>query len=132
MARYKRPKKLNLVSLLLALLGLALLYAGVMAGPCYWRRWQVKRVLDDTAMKIYRFRRDPHGATFENARSRAAEQIRGLGVRDPSLRIFIEQSPSEIRVGAEYRELIQHPLVDKVTTLNFKPEARVPVESSPF
>ena len=46
---YKRPSKINVVSVLVILVLLAGLYSLIQFGPPYWRKWKVKEILSSSA-----------------------------------------------------------------------------------
>jgi hypothetical protein len=128
MGRYKKPRRLNPISfvLILALLGCG--YAGWKFGPPYWRKWRVKRLIDEAANWGYK-RRGALGSEpsmMDTLRERTRRQIRSAGVVDPSLRIHIKVDRQRIWVSAEYNELIQHLFIKKPTKLHFQPAVSVP------
>lgn len=118
---YKRPSKINVVSILITLILLSGLYALIQFGPPYWRKWKVKEVLSSSASQAFKLRRQPSEEVLSKIKEDTAQKIRAAGVDDPSVRVIIDVNEQQATVRAEYREQINHPLVKKTTTLTFRP-----------
>ena len=131
MTGYKRPRRFNLVSFLLIVVGIAAIYSLIQFGPPYWRKWKVKETLSTSAARLYPKHRMVVAGTanefVEKVRKDTAEALRKDGVEDSGMRVNISVTAAEIVVSADYREHIRHPLVGKSTTLQFHPRAAVAV-----
>jgi len=126
---YKQPRKLNFVSMLFLLAGLAGVYSLIQFGPPYWRKWKVKEVLSEAANKVYPKRMNTDGEFVRQTEKVTVREIRAAGVEDPGLRVEIRLEPRvRITALAEYDEVIRHPLVGKSTTLHFRPREEVPIK----
>jgi hypothetical protein len=122
---YKKPRKVNPVSVIVVTVVLAVLYSLVQFGPPYWRKWKVKGILSESANRIYPRRRHQEESLnpfLDEVKGETEEQIFGAGVEDPELEVFIEVDEVEITVSAQYKERINHPLIGKATVLNFNPQ----------
>ncbi len=121
MASYKKPSKINIVSLALLLAFLSGVYFVIQYGPPYWREYKVKEILDEVANKC-RGNRVPDGDQIVRLEEKAEKKIHAMGVEDGGLRVRIDLSSREVHVSATYREVVHHWLVKKVSTMNFTPE----------
>jgi hypothetical protein len=122
MARYQQPRRINIVSLILLLAVGGGIYATVQFGPAYWRMWQVKEILSDTAS---RFMSNPtlakgDGRYLSDIRDQAADRVRAL-VRDTKATVSLALEGGEVKVAASYAEVVKHPYVAKITVLRFNP-----------
>jgi hypothetical protein len=127
MARYVKPRKFNIVSFLLLLIAAAGIYSAVQFVPPYYRKWKAQGVISEAANKVYPRRMlEGGGETFiTQIRDETERQLRDIGIKDPTLRITIEKSLAQVSVSAEYIEIVKHPLVNKQTTMTFRPHAMV-------
>lgn len=121
MAHYSKPSKVNLVSVLFFAGLVSLVYGGIFFGPAYWRKFQVSEVLDEVANKC-RGNRVPNEDRIEEIKQKARQQILALGVEDQGARVYVQMRPKEVTVSADYKEVIRHPLINRTTTLHFRPE----------
>lgn len=121
MKGYKKPSKFNFVTLTIVLVLLAVAYVAVQFIPPYWRKYRVKEILANAAAKVYPRRRNPSDELLERVRDKTIRQMREVGIDDDGLEVEFQIYPSQVTVVATYRELINHPLVNKTTTLNFRP-----------
>ncbi|MBK6849314.1 MAG: hypothetical protein IPG96_17885 [Proteobacteria bacterium] len=114
----------NLVSFLLLLGVAAGIYGAVKFGPPHWRKWQVKEALGDTASRFLGNRSPSPEADLEigtELRASTIARLRALGVEDPALNITIERQGTGVAVAADYKEVVRHPFVNKITVLIFRP-----------
>lgn len=135
MGKYKKPRKLNPVSFLLLLLVLAAGYAGFQFGPAYYRKWRAKGILSDSANRAYpkRFKEGwERDDAVEVIRKSTVKQLQDLGINDPELQVKIEFRAKEISATATYKVVVKHPLVNKITTLYFRPHSEVSAGERPF
>jgi hypothetical protein len=106
--KYKRPRRINVVSVtLVALLALAA-YLTVQYLPLYLQKHEVYRVLEEHGSKLARrkalYRTDP--IAREDLRRKMEAEIRRLGIMDPELETWVEVDDGEARLGAYYSETI--------------------------
>ena len=120
---YKRPSKINFVSVIVTLILLSGLYSLIQFGPPYWRKWKVKEILSSSASQAFKRRRQPDEEVLNKIREDTVREIHAAGVDDPSVRVTVDINEQQATVTAEYRERINHPLVKKTTTLTFRPHS---------
>ena len=106
--RYKRPRKINVVSVSLVLLLAIAGYLTVTYLPLYLQQHEVHRVLEEhgsilASRKAYYLQHPEHR---EDLRKKMEGEIRRLGVGDPQLETWIEIDPSEARLGAFYTDTV--------------------------
>lgn len=110
--RYKRPRKLNVVSLsLLAAFVSAVVVASEYL-PMYLRKQEAYRVLDETSSTFagqkHRYLKDP--ASLEQLTHKMAAELRRLGIDDPDMEHWIEpENDHTIRFGVVYTEVLTWP-----------------------
>jgi hypothetical protein len=106
--RYKRPRRINPVSVTVVLL---LALAGYLTAaylPPYLQQHEVYRVLEEHGSKVanrsayYR----EHPENLEQLRRQMESEIRRIGVTDPELETWVEIDQHEMRFGAIYTETI--------------------------
>lgn len=122
MARYKQPSKLNAVSVILLLALLSALYVGIKFGPPYYRKYQVKEILDDVASKCRAKNRQVSSEVLEQLERGAEKKILAAGVEDGGVRVRVTVTEADVTVQATYREVVRHWLISRTTTMNFAPQ----------
>ena len=115
---YKKPGRLNVVSFLFLVAGIAGLYWAVQFGPAYYRRWQAAGVVSDIGNKLYAARmRGPESDAA--LRQELATRLGELGIDETTVQPAIQKSTTAVDLTVTYREVIRHPLIDKTSTLTF-------------
>ena len=109
--RYKRPSRINVVSVTLVL-ALALgAYAAYQFLPLYFMKQEVYRVLQETSSAFlgrrnyYVQEKDGRDAL----RRKMEADLRNLGVTDPDLETWLEVDRNEARFGAVYSQWVEWP-----------------------
>jgi hypothetical protein len=115
MARYKRPRRLNVVSLLIFGALAAGVYAAVVFGPHYYRSYEVREILGDAASHLAA---RPGQDTYD-LRYKVEQRIRAAGVEDPAVRVDFDVTEARVTALAEYEVIVEHPLTHRTTTLRF-------------
>ena len=110
--KYKRPRKINPVSVSLTLIALLLIYLGYQYVPLKMRKGEAYRVLDETASKFAgrksRYFEDPDSLVM--LRGQLAQSLRLVGIKDPNMEHWIEiDSKHQVRFGVVYSEWITWP-----------------------
>lgn len=121
---YKKPRKLNFVSILVILVLFSIVYSVIQFGPPYWRKWKSKEILSECTSKIYVKRfvpTDTLSPFLEKVQQEAMKKLRSIGIEDPGLKVNLHKDDEEIMAEAEYVERIKHPLIGKYTNLRFRP-----------
>lgn len=109
--QYKKPRRINAVSVTLVLLLLAGGYALYQWFPRYMLRHEAYRVLQETGSKL------AGRAAYYEEDTNAREQLRlemqrqlvNVGVEDPKLETWIEIEGKEVRLGVVYSTWIEWP-----------------------
>lgn len=124
-ARYKQPSKLNVVSILMGLIVVAVVYGGWKYGPPYNRARNVSGFLRDMKRDAGRFivgTNDPREtALMRNLR----EKVLGAGVDATTLRIYFSNEGRTLNV--QFSELVTHPFGKSVELKFHRKESIVPV-----
>jgi hypothetical protein len=130
-AEFKKPRKINWVSAIFIVIGLGLIYTLIQFGPPYYRKWKVKSVLSESANKLFPRRRQIKMGVaeglLEKVKSETRKAMEELGIEDPSIQVFATIEDKEVSVSVDYTEQVNHPLVNKVTKLRFRPSSSVEV-----
>ena len=109
---YRKPRRLNIVSLFLVLGVAAGIYLGVKFLPVWWRVRQVDTKLDEYAVQVADF-----GRQAPEARDRAAEpilaktvaELRAIGVDDqPDQALEVWFSPDYRELHARFEVIVEH------------------------
>ena len=121
---WKRPRKLNGVTITLIVLAIAGGYWLWRFFPVYFDGWTVDHILKETAAAVYRANRlrEPERTdTLKELVDKAkSDIIRKANVTDPDLRVDLEIEAEKATVSAEYKAIVTHPSTSKTTTLHFK------------
>lgn len=110
--QYKKPRRINVVSVTLVLLLLLAGYAAWEWAPIYFERHEAHRVLQETGSKI------AHRASFyaqdeearEDLRKTMQRQLVEVGIDDPRIETWIELEGKELRLGVVYSAWFEWPL----------------------
>ncbi len=109
--KYKKPRRINAVSITLAFVLLVAGYAAYMYLPLYFLQHEAYRVLEETGSKLSnraRFYTDD-GPAREELRRKMQRQIKDVGVQDPNIETWIEFEGKEVRVGVLYSAWVEWP-----------------------
>lgn len=109
--KYRKPRKINAVSIFLAILGALLVYLGYQYIPNYMLEQEAYRVLEETsshfAGRKSRYLATPDGLL--TLRRRMHNNLRLIGVDDPDAESWIEVDGNEVRFGVIYSKWIEWP-----------------------
>jgi hypothetical protein len=112
----------------------AAVYSVIQFGPVYYRKWKAKGVLSDAVSRAYPRRHSlqtPEGMQFlSKLQDETVQKLRQLGIQDGGMYVRVEKTGKEIRAQAVYTEIVRHPLVNKSTTLHFRPSNSHPLRPS--
>jgi hypothetical protein len=110
--QYKKPRRINVVSVTLLLLLLALGYAAWQWAPLYFERHEAYRVLQETGSKIAGragfYAQDEEAR--EELRRTMQRQLVEAGIDDPRIETWIEIEGKELRLGVVYSAWFEWPL----------------------
>jgi len=109
--KYKKPRKINFVTILLGILAAFLVYLGYQYIPNYMLEQEVYRVLEETSSNFAGRKSRYLEAPDEmlTLRNRMHNQLRVIGVDDPDAESWIEVDGNEIRFGVIYSKWIEWP-----------------------
>lgn len=109
--KYKKPRRINAVSITVVALLLLAGYALFQYAPMFFMRHEAYRVLEETGSEMSH--RTAHYSQdkreLENLRRRMQSKIKGLGVEDPDLETWIEIEGKEVRLGVVYSAWFEWP-----------------------
>ena len=135
MGKYKKPRSINSVSVLMALALLAAGYSGYQFGPHYYHKWKARGILSDAANRAYP-KRMTEGWDRQNfiteLKVKTEKKLKEMGIDDPKLDVTITYGKTAITAQASYVVIITHPFIDKKTTLYFRPVSEVSMTERPF
>ncbi len=120
--RYKKPSKVNIVSIVLILGLLAGAYYVIQWGPHYYRKWKAQGVISELTNKLYSKRfvgGDAESQLFADLKREAETRLAELGIREANLQVTMSKTQHEANVSATYMQTIKHWFVDKTTVLTF-------------
>jgi len=123
MVKYGQPRRLNLVSGIMILMGLAAGYWVWRFFPAYFDGWTVDHLLKEGASKTYRLNslNEPERTKqLKELVDKVRADIQKQGnVTDPDLVVSLDLEGNNVAIGAEYSVIITHPLIRNTTTLHF-------------
>jgi hypothetical protein len=109
--KYRKPRKINAVTILLAILAIFIVYLGYQYIPNYMLEQEAYRVLEETSSH-FAGRKSRYLAThggLETLRRRMHNRLRIIGVDDPDSESWIEVDGNEVRFGVVYSKWIEWP-----------------------
>jgi hypothetical protein len=109
--QYKKPRRINVVSVTLVLLLLLAGYATYQWLPLYMMRHEAYRVLQETGSKLAGragyYEQDAEAR--EDLRKTMQRQLVNVGIDDPKLETWIEIEGKQVRLGVVYSGWIEWP-----------------------
>ena len=129
---YKKPSRINAVSVLLTLALVGGAYSLIVFGPPYYRRWKAAGVLSESVNKIYQRRMLTGSAELEfydGLKKETEEKLRALGIKS-DFQIEFRKDQKELSGTLEYLETVQHWFVGKTSTLRFRVDESVSATSN--
>jgi hypothetical protein len=125
MATYGQPRRLNAVTFVMILMGLAAGYWVWRFFPVYFDGWNVDHLLKEAASKTYRLNRMQEPERSKELKTlvdKTLAEIRKQGnVTDPELSVSLDVDPEgkNAAVTADYHVEITHPGITQTTILHF-------------
>jgi len=123
MASYGQPRRLNSVTAIMILMGLAAGYWVWRFFPVYFDGWSVDHLLKEAASSTYRLNRlnEPERTKQlkELVDKTRGDIIKQGNVTDPDLTVNLDIDGNNVAVSADYNVVVTHPLTSKTTTLHF-------------
>jgi hypothetical protein len=123
MATYGQPRRLNTVTVVMILMGLAAGYWVWRFFPFYFDGWSVDHLLKEAASKTYRINMIPEPGRSTQLKALVdkvrEDIIKQANVTDPDLVVNVDLEGNNAAVSADYNVIVTHPLITKTTTLHF-------------
>ena len=109
--KYKKPRRVNAVSVTLALAAALLVYLGYQYLPLFLQKQEAFRVLEETGSafsgRSAYYVKDARA--LEGLRQGMEGDLRRVGIKDPDLEAWIESDDGEMAFGAIYSIFIEWP-----------------------
>jgi hypothetical protein len=124
--QYRRPKKLNVVSLTMFLWLGALAYAIYSTWPVVTLRLRVKGDLEDVMNRYWRANLRGEAAAREEIgrlRKELTAKLATEGVTDKKLDFVFERDKKRISIEARFKASVTFPIVDKTIVFDLAPRA---------
>jgi hypothetical protein len=123
---YRRPRKINAVSVtMLVLLGIAV-YLGLALWPIMALRLRVKSELEDVLPNLWRINlRSEDTARTEIARMKRelTAKLPNLGVRDKHAEVVFERGKKRVAIEVRFAASVTFPVLNKTKTFQLAPRA---------
>lgn len=123
MVSYGQPRRLNSVTFIMILMGLAAGYWVWRFFPAYFDGWTVDHLLLEAANASYKLSRlnepDRSKALKDLVDKTRNDIIKQANVTDPDLSVNLDLEGDKVAVTADYNVIITHPIIEKTTTLRF-------------
>lgn len=131
MGRYKQPRRLNWVTLLLLAVGAAGVYGVARFGPALRMRWRASEIVGQAVYRLYRYSYHTGALRGEEERALREEvvgRLHAIGVTDPEMAVSFAQSDKQLTVSVEYTVEVRHFWSSLPTRLRFHPTASTTTE----
>ena len=128
---YKRPRRINVVSVFLLLVAIGAGYAGYKFIPVYWQARKVDQVLEEekmAAVSFHRLREELRATSADVIVGKAVTRLYEMGIEDQvdqPLQVWF--SPDYTELNARYQVVVRHPF-EKSTVLTFDRHVSLPRE----
>jgi hypothetical protein len=123
MATYGQPRRLNSVTIVMLLMGLAAGYWLWRFFPAYFDGWTVDHLLKEAASSTYKLNRLQEPGRTKELKAlvdKTREDIvKKANVTDPDLEVNLDIDGDNCAVSADYHVVVTHPGVTTTTNLHF-------------
>jgi hypothetical protein len=123
---YTRPRRVNVMTVLLVVVVVLGVYLGVKFVPAYWNRYKVDEVLTDIAFQAIDLRLATPDARYDREQAlvaKARERIAALGIDAEDLDVYFD--PEMSTVHADYTVVVDLVVLDP-TVLDFRRAIDIP------
>jgi hypothetical protein len=123
---YRKPRKINAVSITMVLILGALVYVGYSLWPIVTLRLRVKSELEDVLPNFWRVNLRPEDyARTEIARMKRELMVKlpQLGVRDKKADVVFERGKKRVAIEAHFTASVTFPVLNKTRTFALAPRA---------
>ncbi len=123
--KYRKPRTLNIVTLLiLGVIGL-FVYLAVYLWPVYSTRSRVRGILLDHIPALYKANLRPDDVAplmIEDIKNSLRAELQKLGLNEKAVKIFIRRSPKEIEIETRFTAKAHFPWPDKTFEFDLAPK----------
>ena len=123
---YRKPAKINVVSVTLLLIVGAIAYVIYSVWPVVTLRLRVKSELEDVLPNLYRVNLRPDDyARVEIARMKKelTAKLPKIGVKDKNLELVFERGKKRVAIEARFSTTVTFPVLNKTRTFQLSPRA---------
>jgi hypothetical protein len=123
---YRKPGKINIVSITLLLIVGALVYVGLALWPAVSLRLRVKSELEDVLPNLWRVNLRPEDYARQEIlrmKTELLKKLPELGVRDKKLEVVFERGKKRVAIEARFSTTVTFPVLNKVRTFQLAPRA---------
>lgn len=124
--KYKKPRSINAVSILMILLLGAAVYVAIYAWPVYSLSSRAKGVLLDNIPALWRANLVNEAAALSminGLKKSVPEALRKAGVKDPNLKVVFSRSKKEVSIEAQFTASAFFPVINKTVNFSLSPKA---------
>lgn len=124
---YKKPRRINAVSITFFVVVAALAYVGYAMWPAMALRLRVRSEIDDVLLPMYRANlKDRIKAKLEEAKIRRdlLARIKKAGVNDPRPEIIVQRDAKTVSITVSFYATVDFPGTDIRHTLKLAPSAK--------
>jgi hypothetical protein len=123
---YRRPRKINSVTVTMALILGAMVYVGCSLWPIVTLRLRVKSELEDVLPNLWRVNLRPDDfARTEILRMKREllQKLPALGVRDKKADVVFERGKKRVAIEAHFHASVTFPVLNRTKTFELAPRA---------
>jgi hypothetical protein len=124
--RYKKPRSINSVSVILVLMFGIAAYVLVCTWPVYSLSSRAKGTLLDALPMLYRANLRPDSVAsvmIGNLKKAVPAELRKAGVKDPNLEVVFSRDKEEVSIEAHFVATAFFPVINKTVEFHLSPRA---------
>lgn len=124
--QYKKPRRLNIVSVSLFLVLCACAYIAAGFWPAYSLRANVKNELEDALPTVWKMNLRPDAVsrpTLTALKKSLLEKLHKMGVKDDKLDVIFQRGKARVGIEARYTSIVEFPGWSKKFVMTFTPKA---------
>ncbi len=121
--QYKKPRRINVVSIALFLLLGAFGYFVYQSWPAFKIRLDAKNEMGEVMVALYRANLQNSNKEVERVKKDLMQRLRKVGVKDPNLELRIERNKKIVAIEAHFTVVVAYPVVDKTYPFRFAPRS---------
>jgi hypothetical protein len=125
--QYKKPRKINGVSVTLTALFGGFLFYAFHTWPVFMLRVRAKGEMEELLPRLWRVNlmdRSPANRDIPAIRKELTTALRKVGVKDPKLEIVIERNQKIVAFEARFAAPVTYPIIDKTIVYELAPRAQ--------